>query len=73
MERTRHVQHLVAAEAALSQMALRLAETQVAAILGLYYDDREYDRIILEHRRARAAVAAAQGTWLSAPRAVSVA
>ena len=58
MDDPQQTRRLIAAEVDLAWMARRLAETQVAALLGLSYDDREYDRMILKHRRARATVAA---------------
>jgi hypothetical protein len=58
MDYPQQTRRLIAAEVDLAWTARRLAETQVAALLGLSYDDREYDRMILKHRRARATAAA---------------
>jgi hypothetical protein len=41
------------AETALALAAARLVAAQVDAVLGERYDDREYDRLVLEYRRAR--------------------
>ena len=58
MNDPQQTRRLIAAEVDLAWAARRLAETQVAALLGLRYDDREYDRMILKHRRARDTAAA---------------
>jgi hypothetical protein len=60
MEDVTRTKQMIAAEVALARSARHLAETQLAALLGVYYDDREYDRVILEHRRARERAALAR-------------
>jgi hypothetical protein len=58
---------LIAAEVELAWLGRRLAETQVAALLGIHYDDQEYDRVILEHRRARSAAEVERRTQQQIP------
>jgi hypothetical protein len=64
---------LIAAEVELAWLGRRLAETQVAALLGIHYDDREYDKVILEHRRARTAAEAERRGWERLPAASPIA
>jgi hypothetical protein len=73
MENAVQARRLIAAEVELAWLARRLAETQVAALLGIHYDDQEYDQVILEHRRARSAAAAERRTWQHLPAAPPIA
>jgi hypothetical protein len=73
MEDAKQARRLIAAEVELAWLGQRLAETQVAALLGIRYDDREYDQVILEYRRARKAAETQRRAWqrLPAPRPVA--
>ena len=73
MDDVTRTRRLIAAEVELAWLDRRLATTQVAALLGLHYDDRDYDRVILEHRRARRAAGVARRAFGGLPAQAPVA